>query len=197
MINWIKGAKIRNSKILSEGYKLEENSIVSVLNAESIIKVIESFIEYYETQRFFFFFQVPCNIDEEKKLKSSDCNLHKNIYYLDNIGADDILKMLELFGEIFINDGVSAFGFGNHEAEIGKYKYNMVTVFSDEVSSLKEIFKRNGIPENSKLLTPWDIINRKNPGECSVFKDSNGKNIYDIVNALKQFELYKAETRED
>ena len=197
MINWIKGAKIRNSKILSEGYKLEENSIVSVLNAESIIKVIESFIEYYETQRFFFFFYFSCNIDEEKKLKSSDCNLHKNIYYLDNIGADDILKMLELFGEIFINDGVSAFGFGNHEAEIGKYKYNMVTVFSDEVSSLKEIFKRNGIPENSKLLTPWDIINRKNPGECSVFKDSNGKNIYDIVNALKQFELYKAETRED
>ena len=86
--------------------------------------------------------------------------------------------MLELFGEILINDGVSAFGFGNHEAEIGKYKYNMVTVFSDEVSSLKEIFKRNGIPENSRLLTPWDIINRKNPGECSVFKDSNGKNIY-------------------
>ncbi len=196
MINWIKGAKIQNSEILLEGYTLEENSIISVLNAENILKVMACYAELYKTQKFFFFLEVPCTADEEKRLKS-DGNLHKNIYYLDNIGATDISKILNLFGEILLNDGMSAFGFGNQESEIGKYKYNMVCVFSNKVSSLKEIFHSNGISENLNLPTPWDIINRNNPGECDAFQNDNGKTIYDVVDALKELGLYKAETRED
>ncbi|MDO5602965.1 MAG: hypothetical protein Q4G07_09370, partial [Oscillospiraceae bacterium] len=120
MIKWIKGAAIHDSDMLLEGYRIENNSIVSVLHADNIIKVITSYVQFYSKYPFFFFLEVPCRAQEEEKLHSDDGKLHRNVYYLDNIGADEVLKYLKIFEDILVNDGLTAFGIGNHESEIGK-----------------------------------------------------------------------------
>lgn len=197
MIQWIKGARIQNSEMLSEGYKMEEDSIESVLDADHIMKVIRSFVRFYREEDCFFFLEIPCNADEEEQMRTSGGSLHKNIYYLDHIQADEVLKYLELFEEILINDGLTAFGVGNHEAEIGKYRYNMVYAFSANAEKLKKIFDENGIQQKSELLTPWDIINAENPGRSCAFQNDEGKTVYDIAETLKEAGMYLAEIRED
>lgn len=185
MIQWIKGASIQDDKKLHEGYKIEAAVIKAVLNVDSIMKVFHSFLKHYETHNCFLFLEVPCKLDEETQISENRvASLHKNVYYLDNIWVDEASQLLTLFEDILVNDGFAAFGIGNHEAEIGKYRYNEVLVYTEKTDELKRIFDENGICEDAKLLLPGDIISIQNLGVSSSFKDNNGRDIYDIVETL-------------
>lgn len=197
MIHWIKGAKIGKCDDINEGYKVEDECLSSVLNAENIMKVFDSFVEAYRNHNFFLFLEVPCTADEEEPLHSQDGKTHRNIYYLDNIGVDTVLELLHLFKDYFVEDGLIAFGLGNHESEIGKYKYNTVIAYSSNIDLMREIFEGNHIPENNALLSPWDIISQENPGQSQSYESEDGRTIYDVVEALTSAGLYKAETRAD
>lgn len=39
---------------------------------------------------------------------------YKDIYYIDGCLRDDCLVLLDRYGELVINDGVSKYGFGGH-----------------------------------------------------------------------------------
>ncbi len=197
MIKWIKGARVSDSSAIMEGFKEEKASIVSVLSVDNIMPIMKSFVNLYSNHNFFFFLEAPCTEEEERLLNANNPGLHKNIYYLDNIWADTVLQLLELFEDILVNDGLSAFGIGNHESEIGKYKYNTVIAFSNNIEYVRQLLMDNHIPEQKDLLLPRDIISEKNPGESRAYFDSEGRSIYNVIEALEEIGLYKAETREE
>ena len=55
-------------------------------------------------------------------------------------------------------------------------------------------FEANGIPEVAEVKTAWDYFTDDTPDDSFAYT-YKGKNIYDIVEHLKQYGLYFAERR--
>ena len=123
-------------------------------------------------------------------------SLHIDVYYLDNISADYLIELLNLFDDILVNDGLSSFGVLSQSGrEIGKYKYNVIKAYSnDDLSPIVEVFTALDIPETYELVTAWNYFSYDDPGESKIY-NLEGKTIYDVVDTLKEVGMYKAEQR--
>ena len=200
MLEMIKGAKIKNAPNLKEGYEIQKNLLIVNVNASKIETLMQEFIKENKEDSFFLFIEVPTNKKEELKLQETEetKKLHMDIYYLDGITAKETNTLLEEYGEILIHDGLVQFGFGTQKKEeIGKYKYNLVKIYSrNNLEKYKKILKNYNIVKEEKLKTAWDYFTQENPGTSFSYQDGEGKNIYDCLEELKEKGLYKAETRE-
>ena len=119
------------------------------------------------------------------------------MYYLDAVPGRYLERIFDKFGDYLVHDGLSHFGvLARSGREIGKYKYNVVEAFArDGTAPLRALFDEVGIPESEQLVTAWDFISHDTPGECERF-EKDGRDIYDVVEALKTVGLYCAEQRE-
>lgn len=72
----------------------------------------------------------------------------------------------------------------------------MVTVFTKDRSKYAGFFEAFEIPEVIDLKTAWDYFTADTPGDSFAYSH-NGKNIYDLVNHLKQYGLYFYKRCED
>lgn len=199
----IKGASINSDIELSEGYAIFDEMITANVNAEKILGVIENFLKKNENESLFLFIEVPANLDDEVVSETFEDGgvaietPHNYVYYLDGISAKAIKDLLDIFGEILVNDGLSAFGVGNPKGdEVGKYKYNVMRVYGGDVSRYTDIFECLGIKRTEKLMIAWETFSLKTPGISEKYVDSEGRDIYNIVEVLTESGLYKAETRE-
>jgi len=145
------------------------------------------------------------NLDQEKVEKEPEGNnpgilksQHRMVYYLDGIDSEEGMEILDTFGEVLINDGLSAFGFGTKDSEIGKYQYNemLVHVYED-MDPWKKVFLLAGVPERKDLTFADDVFSWKNPGVAERYEDDQGRSVYDVVDVLKKAGLYEAEVREE
>lgn len=200
MLKMIKGVKINCANELNEEYMINGTDFIANINADKIFKIINDFIELQE-EPLFLIFEVPTNKENENIKGNVIEQAHKDVYYLDNISISSVKEILKIFGSLFINDGISQIGVGNHttNAEIMKNKYNVITIFSgkDEPTKYKELLNNNNIKQVDKLLTAWDFFTKQNPGECNRV-DEDGKSIYDVIDTLiKEKGLYLAERRND
>jgi len=142
---------------------------------------------------------VPTNRKDEVTLASGGTqSVHKDVYYLDGLTPEQAIEFLRVFGQWFIHDGLSSFGIGIHSGgnEIVFGKYNVVTVYTTTHGMYDDFFEAQGIGEVSNLKTAWDYFTFDTPGDSFIYK-YRGKNVYDIVEHLKQYGLYFAERRED
>lgn len=204
MFNFIKGAKIRESIVLKEEYEIDENWIYANISAENIRQVIEKFVEIEKGNRFCLFIEKPANITDENVIGMDDEGFyqlgskHMDVYYLDNITDEYVIYLLDKFGDILINDGLSHFGILSQSGrEIGKYKYNVIKAYTrDDLMPLIKVFNSFDVPETDNLVTVWDYFSQDSPGESELYK-KDGKTIYDIVETLKEIGLYKHEQREE
>lgn len=204
MFNFIKGAKIRESIVLKEEYEIDENWIYANISAENIRKVIDQFVEIEKGNRFYLFIETPANIADENVIGMDNEGFyqlgskHMDVYYLDNITEEYVVYLLDKFGDILINDGLSHFGILSQSGrEIGKYKYNVIKAYTrDDLLPLIKVFNSFEIPETDNLVTAWDYFSQDNPGESELYK-KDGKTIYDIVETLEEIGLYKYEQREE
>ena len=204
MFNFIKGAKIRESIVLKEEYEIDENWIYANISAENIRKVIDKFLEIEKGNRFCLFIEIPANIADENVIGMDDEGFyqldgrHMDVYYLNNITEEYVVYLLDKFGDILINDGLSHFGVLSQSGrEIGKYKYNVIKAYTrDDLLPLIKVFHSFEIPEMDNLVTAWDYFSQDNPGESELYK-KDGKTIYDVVDELKEIGLYKYEQREE
>ncbi len=199
MLEMIKGAKIKNAINLEEGYEMQENFLLANVDASKIINLIQDFIKENKEDSFFLFIEIPTNKEEEIKLQAKEKTekLHMDIYYLDGITEKEANVFLEEYGEVLIHDGVVQFGFGTQRnEEIGKYKYNLVKIYSkDNLKKYTKILENHNIVKKEKVKTAWDFFTKENPGTSFSYYDKNEKNIYDCLKELKEKGLYKAETR--
>lgn len=199
MLKMIKGAKVNDADKLSEEYMLGNNNIVANINADKILKIINDFVDM-QKEPLFLILEVPTNSDNENIQGNMIEQLHKDVYYLDNMSNTSIKELLKVFGNLFINDGTSQIGVGNHvtNTEIMTDKYNIITIFNDkdDINKYKSLLENNNIKQVDKLITAWDFFTESNPGESSRI-DEDGKSVYDAIEILtKETDLYFAERRE-
>lgn len=204
MFNFIKGAKIRESIVLKEEYEINGNWIYANISAENIRKIIDKFVEIEKGNRFCLFIEIPANIADENVIGMDNEGFyqleskHMDVYYLDNITDEYVIYLLDEFGDILINDGLSYFGILSQSGrEIGKYKYNVIKAYTrDDLLPLIKVFDSFDLPETDNLVTAWDYFSQDSPGESELYK-KDGKTIYDVVDDLKEIGLYKYEQREE
>lgn len=202
MLKMIEGAEIKDFDKLNEEYEIKEKRIVANVNADKILNMFYDFIDAKEGL-YFLIIEIPTRTSEEEKLKENGevKAFHKDVYYRDGMSKEFAKEILSKIGDLFVNDGMSNVGIGNHNnnSEIMTSKYNVVSIYFEDnnVSTYEKIFINNGIKRTGTLKTAWDFFSEENPGK-SICIDRDGKNVYSVVEMLKKsIGLYFAERRED
>lgn len=198
MLNMVKGCRVKDPSVLFEGYERTETGFIANVNADKIQSLLERFVLLHN-EYCFVILEVPTNAKEETALASDGTQpLHKDVYYLDGLTPERAIEFLRVFSEWFVHDGMSTFGIGIHSGanEIVLGKYNVVTVYTKAPEIYDRFFEGLDIHKVFDLKTAWDYFTQDEPGESFLYS-YKGKNIYDLVEHLKQYGLYFAERRED
>lgn len=197
MLKLAKGYKIYEPQKLNEGYEIANDvSIMANVNVEKIAEVFQHFIVIHE-EPLFFILELPVTSDREEPVAPGVLEeTHKDVYYIDGCIQEECLVLLERYGELLINDGISRFGFGCHESgdEIMLDKYNVVTIYSRTLSKYNVFFEAHEIHRVSQLVTAGDTFSNDKPGQAERY-ECNGKTVYDLPDDLKEWGIYLAETR--
>ncbi len=195
MLKMIKGCKIKTANILHQQYMKHSDFLTANVDADNIEDVLRHFI-LEQHGPIFFILELPCSVDEEKEIGSG--GLHKNVYYIDGLDSDRASLLLLSVGDLLINDGLCVFGFGSHFGgdEIMAGKYNVVTIYSKAPEKYTGFFERHEISQTENLITAWDTFTHENPGVSEKY-EINGKDVYAIVDDLKDWGIYLAEQREE
>lgn len=147
----------------------------------------------------FFLCEIGSSQQEEAELRKTECDpFHRNIYYKDGCSRNELLELLEKYGEWFIQDGMSCFGFASHSSKdeiyIGKYK--ITNLFTNYLNKYKDLLDMLNIPQVKEIKTVWTNFTYETPGECSLVT-IEGKTVYDVIDQLLENGLYLAERREE
>lgn len=197
MLNMRKGFSIFFADKLSEGYKTDGKIFTANVSAEKTLPLLEQFIKLHEDEKLFFILELPTPDTAEPKDENGNIiALHKDIYYMDDCTPAMIRDVLDIVGEILLDDGISQFGVGSHitNDEMMICKYNIVNLYrNDEQNGLYDGFFENfGIEKTDNLVTAWDLISSKMPGECTRC-EKNGRTVYDIPSVFAELGMYMAE----
>ena len=197
MLNLVKGHRVSLVENLFESFtKLTEHHLMANVHAEKILEVFQHFIVIHD-EPLFFILELPVSIDREKVIaKNIIKESHKDVYYIDGCSREECLALLIRYGDLLVNDGLSKFGFGGHKShdEIMLDSYNVVTIYSKELSKFNDFFEAHNIQFVEELVTAWKTFSKTSPGISEIY-ESNGKTVYDLPEELAEWGIYLAETR--
>ena len=197
MLNLVKGHQVSLVENLFESFtKLTEHHLMANLHAEKILEIFQHFIVIHD-EPLFFILELPVSIDREKEIAMNIINeLHKDVYYIDDCSIEECLVLLIRYGDLLVNDGLSKFGFGGHKShdEIMLDSYNVVTIYSKELSKFNDFFEPHNIQFVEELVTASETFSETSPGISEIY-ESNGKTVYDLPEELAEWGTYLAETR--
>ena len=209
MFQMIIGASVPDVSALKEEYTVSGHQLTANVSAEHILPVFEAFLrQMREDEPLYLFIEVPCKLQDEQQLNEPKQmqdrnveNFHRDVYYLDGLYREQMLMFLHSGdGELLIHDGLTYFGFGSLESqtELGKYKYNVLIGYAhtESIECLSGLFDACSIPFSSSITTAWKLFSPNSPGNSYRY-EFNGKNVYDLVEEMKELGLYKAETRSE
>ena len=197
MLNLVKGHRVSLVENLFESFtKLTEHYLMANVHAEKILEAFQHFIAIHD-EPLFFILELPVSIDREKVIAKNIINeLHKDVYYIDNCSREECLVLLIRYGDLLVNDGLSKFGFGGHQShdEIMLDSYNVLTIYSKELSKFNDFFEPHNIQFVEELVTASETFSETSPGISEIY-ESNGKTVYDLPEELAEWGIYLAETR--
>ena len=197
MLNLVKGHRVTLVENLFESFtKLTEHHLMANVHSEKILEVFQHFIAIHD-EPLFFILELPVSIDREKVIaKNIIKESHKDVYYIDGCSREECLALLIRYGDLLINDGLSQFGFGGHKShdEIMLDSYNVVTIYSKELSKFNDFFEPHNIQFVEELVTAWKTFSKTSPGISEIY-ECNGKTVYDLPEELAEWGIYLAETR--
>ncbi|MBZ2111578.1 hypothetical protein [Streptococcus infantis] len=197
MLNLVKGHQVSLVENLFESFtKLTEHHLMANVHAEKILEIFQHFIVIHD-EPLFFILELPVSIDREKVIaKNIIKESHKDVYYIDGCSREECLALLIRYGDLLVNDGLSKFGFGGHKShdEIMLDSYNVVTIYSKELSKFNDFFEAHNIQFVEELVTAWKTFSKTSPGISELY-ESNGKTVYDLPEELAEWGIYLAETR--
>ena len=197
MLNLVKGHQVSLVENLFESFtKLTEHHLMANVHAEKILEIFQHFIVIHD-EPLFFILELPVSIDREKVIaKNIIKESHKDVYYIDGCSREECLALLIRYGDLLVNDGLSKFGFGGHKShdEIMLDSYNVVTIYSKELSKFNDFFEPHNIQFVEELVTAWKTFSKTSPGISEIY-ESNGKTVYDLPEELAEWGIYLAKTR--
>lgn len=196
MLNMRKGFFVPFADKLNEGYKTDGKLFTANVSAEKTLPLLENFIKLHENEKQFFILELPTPETAEPKDENGNITaFHKDIYYLDDCTPAMIRDVLDIVGEMLLDDGISQFGVGSHitNDEMMICKYNIVDLYrNDEQNVLYDSFFENlGIEKTDKLVTVWDLLSPQTPCECTSC-EKNGRTVYDIPSVFAELGMYMA-----
>jgi hypothetical protein len=192
-----KGSFVPEGDRLIEGYQLEKKQIVANVDTDKLELMLKMFIEMHN-EPLFFILELPTKQDDESEVQTGQVlAFHKDVYYIDGCTKENAHLVIEQVGDILFQDGFCSFGFGCHYShdEIMIGKYNVVFVYSTELKKYQEFFNSLHIPQNDLITTAWDTFTPENPG-VSYRVVTEGRDIFDIPELLKDMGIYRYERRE-
>ena len=160
------GCHVPFAERLQEEYKINGDQITANVGTDKIESVMQHFIAVHE-EPLFFILELPTQARNEQEIRPGVVEkLHVDVYYLDGCSQAAALALLKQTGPLLFEDGLSAFGFGGLQSgdEILFSKYNIVTIFSQNLQSYAEFFAAHQMRENPNLLTAWDLFDPQHPG---------------------------------
>lgn len=178
-------------KIQEQFQVYEGNSIYANISFEKLRPILS---EFYHSlpEPLFFVLQLPLSIHEERKLKDSN-TFHQEVCYLDGQTKSQIDDIIEKYGQILLEDGMSQFAVASHvnNEEIFIQKYKLTAFYSSSPRRFIPFLQRYGLTETDNLITVWNTFSQETPGECRRVS-INGFDVYDVAEQLKKQGMYRA-----
>lgn len=178
-------------KIQEQFQVYEGKSIYANISFEKLKPILTEFYHNLP-EPLFFVLQLPLFIHEERKLKDSN-TFHQEVCYLDGQTKSQIDDIIEKYGQILLEDGMSQFAVASHvnNEEIFIQKYKLTAFYSSSPRRFIPFLQRYGLTETDNLITVWNTFSQETPGECRRVS-INGFDVYDVAEQLKKQGLYRA-----
>jgi hypothetical protein len=178
-------------KIQEQFQVYEGQSIRANISFEKLKSLLT---EFYQSlpEPLFFVLQLPLSIQEERQL-GHDKILHQEVCYLDGQTRDQMDSILNTYGQILLEDGMSQFAIASHvnHEEIFIQKYKLTDLYSPSPRRFIPLLQRYGLTETDRLFTVWDTFSQETPGECRRIS-IQGLDAYAIAERLKEKGMYRA-----
>ena len=178
-------------KIQEQFQVYEGKSIYANISFEKLKHILT---EFYHSlpEPLFFVLQLPLLMHEERKMGDSN-TFHQEVCYLDGQTKSQIDDIMEKYGQILLEDGMSRFAVASHvnNEEIFIQKYKLTAFYSSFPRRFIPFLKRYGLTETDNLITVWNTFSQETPGECRRVS-INGFDVYDVAEQLKKQGLYRA-----
>ncbi|MCI6496799.1 MAG: hypothetical protein MSA01_07105 [Anaeromassilibacillus sp.] len=178
-------------KIQEQFQVYEGKSIYANISFEKLKPILTEFYHNLP-EPLFIVLQLPLSIHEERKLKDSN-TFHQEVCYLDGQTKSQIDDIIEKYGQILLEDGMSQFAVASHvnNEEIFIQKYKLTAFYSSSPRRFIPFLQRYGLTETDNLITVWNTFSQETPGECRRVS-INGFDVYDVAEQLKKQGLYRA-----
>jgi hypothetical protein len=183
---------------IKEEYQLYEHSVMFYVSFEKIEPMLNEFIRQLE-EPLFLVLELPLSQAEEEQIRQSDADpFHRKVCYLDGQTKEQINKIIQRYGELLLNDGMSQLAVASHvtKDEIYIQKYKIISIFCYEPSKYIDFLKKYGLTQTDALVTPWDTFTRETPGEVRSV-EMNGISVYEVYDELVKMGMYEAKIVED
>ncbi len=194
------GLSIENTDGVKSSYaKISDSELSCVLSAEKIKPVVLKAVS--KIKKPYFFVEIPCTEEQQAKMsKKGEKGFHLQIFNLEV--TDEVAEaILDRYGDLLINDGLTSFGFCSLETETEVYvmPFQNLTLYNENgTGDFERVMKEENIPEVSsdKLITLGSLISKNNPAE-RVMVEFNGETYFDMIENLKETGLTFAGITED
>lgn len=175
------GINASGTEGLKSAFSGGEGNISGIAGRELILPLAEAFSETAR-EPMFFFLELP----EGEGYRT---------YYLDNCTRPVIKAIIDRFGELLREDGVSRFGFGSHKTDEELYftDFQEFSIYTKNEGRTKDMLRKLGFEESAGFMTIWDCMSEEEPGE-QVTVEIEGETVYDIPGALKAAGMYETES---
>ena len=198
MIRTAEGVQIPFPERIHEKYIIKKDFIRFNISFEKLEPLFRDFLDGL-TEPVFFIVQIPLNQKEEVIIRKPDeKSNHSEVLYLDGQTKEQITGILDAYGQLLFNDGMSRFGVASHATgdEIFIQKYKIVDIYSKTIDRYVFLLNKYHIEKTLNLITPWDTFSHEHYGECRRIKVNN-MDVYDVAEKLKEQSLYRAKIEED
>ena len=186
MLNLVKGHRVSLVENLFESFtKLTEHHLTANVHAKKYSTFFNTLLRFMASPSFLFWNRLSLLIEKKVIAKNIIKESHKDVYYMDACSRDECLEQLIRYGDLLLNDGLSKFGFGGHKShdEIMLDSYNVVTIYSKELSKFNDFFEPHNIQFVEELVTAWKTFSKTSLGISEIY-ESNGKTVYDLPREL-------------
>lgn len=185
----IEGLNVSNIDGVKSSYtKINDSEISCVISAEKIKSIISKAVKVIKKP--YFFLEIPCTETQEAELsQKGDCGLHMQLYNLE-VTYDVAEAILERYGDLLINDGVTNFGFCSLETETEIYVMpfqNIMLYNQNDTQEFEKILKEENITKNKteQHITIDSLLSKDNPAD-RVLVELDGETVFDMLENLKE-----------
>ena len=193
----IEGLNIAETSGVKSSYVKENSSeIKCVISAEKIKPIIKKAVKLIKKP--YFFLEVPCTDSQEEKLsEKGESGTHMQLYNLE-VTYDVANAVLDRYGDLLINDGITNFGFGSllNETEIYIMPFQNIMLYNkNDASNFEKVLKDCNITElkSEQFITLDSLLSKDNPAD-RVLVELDGETVFDVIENLKEVGLTFCDT---